>query len=1157
MTSLRSQTRSPVAKRTIEVATTTTATTATTATSTRHTRTAMAMQKSSSSSSGSGGDASADVHESIEAKATFTNDDDDDVDADGDPDDEADADGEADPDVDMDADADADADAEGDDDIKMADSAIAVASGARGSRAAEAMTAAAAAAARPPRSNRAKRDLLHLIETTAHYLSGYQENGEEIAAGFQRIPNKRLLPDYFDVIKEPTAFSTVRGKVQKRTYTDFQEFVRDVALICHNAQVYNRPSAPIFQDAVRLRQVLQEKLQQLVKEGTIQPEEAVLPDLGEIPDSPSPLPEGDEGEADGEGDEDDEDEDDEDDDEDDEDDEDEDDDSETGRRRGRRRGLRFSAVGRRKATSGGGNSAGAGAGANRMSTPTEARVNGVLAGLRRVRDEDGELLAEPFEKLPDRTLLPEYYEEIKQPVALDMIKRKARRQQYNSVDDALADLELMFNNAKAFNQDGSAIFEAAVTLQRRARELAAQERAKPDAAFRDEQGRLALPAAQHLGQLWRIGDWAHLRNANDPGKPIVAQIVRLWMDASGHGWVRACWYYRPEQTVHRFDRHFYENEVLKTEQYRDHRLEEVVDRCFVMFVPQFARGRPRGFPLNKAVYVCAHRYLEDKGRFVRIKNWDSCMPDEVRGLDYTLDPFPMPRPLFPRRSPIKHLLREDAKETDPLPKPTWGNANAPPLIGAVHRRPRLANETPPPEPSATLPPQQFMPGQMQLDPTRRVSMPGGPPMPMPVPMPGGHPGYHLQHPGSTPSPVPMQSPSPHTPYAQQHFVPRPRAPTGPMPPGPGMAPAHIQPSPHAHPMQPMAAHPPAPMGLPPQGPHSHLAPAPGAGPNGMGGPHFVPHHLPPQQQHQQPQQSFGPPGPAPLTPVHHQNHNNNVNVNVGINNTSHTANNNMMVRPPQAQPSPQPHQHPLQAPPPQRHPSQHHLGMPGVYTSPQHLPQQQQQQLPPPQHHRMGPTPPLPTPSPGRPTAASSPHRPPPHQQPQQQQQQHQTPTMVARPSSVPPPPVPNGYVPPRATAEAYVLPEAIDRTIPAGVRKRYHRDGQGRVLFFTAPSVGHRADTVAAATDDDDDKDNDAAASPSVRVAPEYAGLGHSAAAKAEATARMHRAAGEALGEFVQWMNAGTQQLLRAEGKETGTTEGDGGSGRHVPIAASVGGQS
>jgi hypothetical protein len=155
--------------------------------------------------------------------------------------------------------------------------------------------------------------------------------------------------------------------------------------------------------------------------------------------------------------------------------------------------------------------------------------------------------------------------------------------------------------------------------------------------------------------------------------------------------VNACWYYRPEQTVHRYDKFFLENEVVKTGRYRDHPIEDVEDRCFVMFVTRYPRGRPRGLPGDKAVYVCESRYNEEKHRFAKIKTWNSCLPDEVRDKDYEMDLFDSPRPMKKNPSPIKHLLQADAKETDEHPKPTWGGPNAPPLIGAVHRRPREKN----------------------------------------------------------------------------------------------------------------------------------------------------------------------------------------------------------------------------------------------------------------------------------------------------------------------------------------------------------------------------------------------------------------------------------------------------------------------------------
>lgn len=171
----------------------------------------------------------------------------------------------------------------------------------------------------------------------------------------------------------------------------------------------------------------------------------------------------------------------------------------------------------------------------------------------------------------------------------------------------------------------------------------------------------------------------------------MAQIYRTWQDKAGQKWVNACWYYRPEQTVHSFEKHFYENEVIKTGQYRDHRIEEIVDRCFVMFVTRYNKGRPRGFPADKEVYVCESRYNDEKHKLARIKTWASAVPDEVREKDYEMDLFPAPRKLRKIPSPIKHLLRDDAKAGDPLPKPTWGAPNAPPLVGAVHCRERDVN----------------------------------------------------------------------------------------------------------------------------------------------------------------------------------------------------------------------------------------------------------------------------------------------------------------------------------------------------------------------------------------------------------------------------------------------------------------------------------
>jgi chromatin structure-remodeling complex subunit RSC1/2 len=136
------------------------------------------------------------------------------------------------------------------------------------------------------------------------------------------------VPDYYDIIKEPMALSTIKQRVAQKEYKTFADFVRDLALIPHNAQVYNRQDSQAYVDALDVRRVILQELKRLVDEKIITEEVATLPYLGEIPEQDPLLPEEEEEE------------DDEDDEEelevDEEDDEDEDDEGKRKRRRGPR-----------------------------------------------------------------------------------------------------------------------------------------------------------------------------------------------------------------------------------------------------------------------------------------------------------------------------------------------------------------------------------------------------------------------------------------------------------------------------------------------------------------------------------------------------------------------------------------------------------------------------------------------------------------------------------------------------------------------------------------------------------------------------------------------------------------------------------------------------
>ena len=57
----------------------------------------------------------------------------------------------------------------------------------------------------------------------------------------------------------------------------------------------------------------------------------------------------------------------------------------------------------------------------KIDTPEEARIRSVLRAIRKVKDTDGRQLFLEFEKLPDPEQYPDYYKEIKKPIALDHI----------------------------------------------------------------------------------------------------------------------------------------------------------------------------------------------------------------------------------------------------------------------------------------------------------------------------------------------------------------------------------------------------------------------------------------------------------------------------------------------------------------------------------------------------------------------------------------------------------------------------------------------------------------------------------------------------------------------------------------------------------------
>ncbi|GAA5908307.1 hypothetical protein JCM8208_000372 [Rhodotorula glutinis] len=314
--------------------------------------------------------------------------------------------------------------------------------------------------------------------------------------------------------------------------------------------------------------------------------------------------------------------------------------------------------------------------------PMQAYLD-ILDKIRKYTDATGRPLATPLIDVPDRAARPDYYQLVDRPLSLNSIEANVHAGVYGSPEAFDQDLHHLFSIAKLFIRPDSpgTVYSDLMVLQRLYQELTKQVSPSVRSAIIDDAAALASVGAgpgnvQHAkgdesavgtdfksrattrpttkdkvfldginfkGDFLKTGDWVHLLNPDNPGKPIIAQIWKTYKrPESAQRCLSVCWYYRPEETVHPASRTFYENEVFKTGVFVDHVVEDFVDRCFVMFFTKYTRGRPRAPAWTPAMplYVCEFRYKDDVKAFKKIKSWSSCVPEEMRKHEYEFEPYP-------------------------------------------------------------------------------------------------------------------------------------------------------------------------------------------------------------------------------------------------------------------------------------------------------------------------------------------------------------------------------------------------------------------------------------------------------------------------------------------------------------------------------------
>ncbi|KAF9527101.1 hypothetical protein CPB83DRAFT_856749 [Crepidotus variabilis] len=323
-----------------------------------------------------------------------------------------------------------------------------------------------------------------------------------------------------------------------------------------------------------------------------------------------------------------------------------------------------------------------------MDDATADRISDIVHTIKSYKDVIGNRLAVSLESLPEDPTAALYLSST-EPISLKQIETRARHKLYKSSKDFDKDMARLFEKARRTHEPATEAYGRALLLQRLYHALTGFHRMKAPyisstnfAASRAGPGyvkplstsdadgvpnvtthrvltrdRVFVEEVNYKGWKVRLADWVHLANPEDPSRPIVGQVFRCWVSdeptEKGHPHITVAWYYRPEQTFHVSNRVFWENEVFKTSHFADHPVEDILEKIACQFTARHIRGRPRppywwvGFPL----YVCHSRYNDRDRVFNKIKNWNSCVPEEVRQNTEFMPIYNFERIVYPRLVP--------------------------------------------------------------------------------------------------------------------------------------------------------------------------------------------------------------------------------------------------------------------------------------------------------------------------------------------------------------------------------------------------------------------------------------------------------------------------------------------------------------------------
>jgi SWI/SNF-related matrix-associated actin-dependent regulator of chromatin subfamily A member 2/4 len=93
----------------------------------------------------------------------------------------------------------------------------------------------------------------------------YEIEGRVLSEPFMKLPSRRELPDYYEVIKKPLDIKKILSRIDEAKYVDFSDLEKDFFQLCQNAQIYNEEASLIYEDSIVLQKIFSQAKQKVTE----------------------------------------------------------------------------------------------------------------------------------------------------------------------------------------------------------------------------------------------------------------------------------------------------------------------------------------------------------------------------------------------------------------------------------------------------------------------------------------------------------------------------------------------------------------------------------------------------------------------------------------------------------------------------------------------------------------------------------------------------------------------------------------------------------------------------------------------------------------------------------------------------------------------------